>query len=123
MSIRLYFFLLFIIFLASSTSIGLLYFYMNPVPNPERALVLMGMGIFLACSSLLAPILFFLKKIYYRGDVNLSVMHSSVRQSLLLVLLIIFIIIMNLYSIKETHILLAAIFTVLCIEIMFQALE
>lgn len=123
MSVRLYFFLLLIIFLASSTSVGLLYFYMNPIPNPERAIFLMGIGIFLACSSLLAPILFFLKKIYYRGDVNISVMHSSVRQSLLLVLLMIFIIIMQLYTVQETHILLAAIFTVLCIEIMFQALD
>lgn len=123
MSLHLYFSLLLIIFITSSTSVGLLYFYMNPIPNPERALILMGIGSFLALVSLLAPIIFFLKKIYYRGDVNLGVMHSSLRQSILLGLLAIFMGIMTLYKVTETKVLVAAIATVLCIEIMFQALD
>lgn len=96
---------------------------MNPIPNPERALILMGIGGFLAFTSLLAPILFFTKKIYYRGDVNLGVMHSSLRQSILIGLLGIFIGAMILYKVTETKVLISAIATILCIEIMFQALD
>lgn len=123
MSLRWYFLLLFVIFLTSSASVGLLYFYMNPVPNPERALVMMGIGIFLAFTSFFTPILFFIKKIYYRGDVNLGVMNASLRQSILLGLLGIFVAAMTLYKITDTKVLLVAITTILCIEIMFQALD
>lgn len=66
MSIKSYLFILFLIFLASGSSVGLLLFYMNPESEMSIALSLMGTGFFLASSSFLSMFLFFLKKIYYR---------------------------------------------------------
>lgn len=123
MSIRLYFFILLLIFLTSSSSIALLYYYMNPLPNPNLALSLMGIGAFLAVSSFFAPIFFFAKKIYYRGDVNLSTMNASLRQSILFAIGGIFVALLFLFQIKEWTIFATAIATILCIEIIFQALD
>lgn len=66
MPIRSYIFVLFIIFITSSISVGLLWFYMNPLTNPELALALLGTGVFLSLGSILIIFLFFLKKVYYR---------------------------------------------------------
>jgi hypothetical protein len=61
---------------------------MNPVPDETRkiAFYLMGGAVFLASSSLLAPIIFFIKKVYYRGDVSTITMNASIRQAILLTL-------------------------------------
>lgn len=123
MSIRLYLFILLIIFLVSATSVTLLLHYMNPIPNPPLAFSLLGIGIFLTASSLLAPILFFMKKVYYRGDVNLGTMNASIRQSILIATGIIFLGALLLYHITEWHILLTALTTLGCIEVMFQAID
>gem|GEM_PF-6957480 len=66
-----YFLILFIIFLVSGSSVGLLLFYMNPFSDIKMAIVLMGIGASLCSISFLAPFLFFIKKIYYRGDVSI----------------------------------------------------
>lgn len=84
MPLRAYFFILFLIFLASSTSMLMLYFYMDPTTAVMMGFSLMGTGVFLAGSSLLSLTLFFMKKIYYRGDVNLGTIHASIRQAILL---------------------------------------
>lgn len=123
MSIRFYFFLLFFIFITSSTSVALLYFYMNPIPHPVRALILMGIGIFLVLASFLAPTLFFMKKVYYRGDVNLSTMNASVRQGILLSLMTIFLSVLSIYNVQEWHIIATGIATIVCVEVMFQAID
>lgn len=123
MSIRLYIFILLIIFLTSSASVVLLYLYMNPIPNPKLALSLLGIGAFLAISSFISPILFFFKKIYYRGDVNLSTMNSSIRQGILLSGGAIFMGVLFLFKIQEWHLFATAMATILCIEVIFQALD
>ncbi|MBP9779943.1 hypothetical protein KBD33_04970, partial [Candidatus Gracilibacteria bacterium] len=79
-----YFLILFLIFISSSASVGLLLFYMNPVSEPIIAFSLMGLGVFLASSSLLAFLIFFTKKIYYRGDVYIRTMNASLRQGMLI---------------------------------------
>lgn len=88
MSLKSYLFILFVIALTSSGSIALLLFYMNPVPTEARqmAFSLMGIAIFLAGSSILAPVIFFMKKVYYRGDVSILTMNASVRQAIFLTL-------------------------------------
>ena len=123
MSIRFYLFVIMFILLTSSASVGLLFFYMNPIPHPTRSLTLMGIGLFLMVASLLAPLIFFLKKVYYRGDVNLSTMSASIRQAILLALTTIFFMVLSLYNIQEWHITLTGLATLACVEVMFQALD
>lgn len=48
MPLRAYFFILFLIFSASSASIAMLYFYMDPTTALMMAFSLMSMAIFLA---------------------------------------------------------------------------
>ncbi len=86
MSLKPYFFILLIIFLSSSASAGLLLFYLSPEQDPRLAFSLMAIALGLASSSFLSFLFFFIKKIYYRGDVTLSTMSASIRQSLLVVL-------------------------------------
>ena len=123
MSLRLYFFILLVIFITRGLSVGLLYFYMNPLNNPNLSLSLMGIGIFLAMTSFLAPFLYFFKKIYYRGDVNISTMHASLRQGILLTTAVLFLGVLFLFQIREWQVFATAIATILCIEVMFQALS
>ena len=84
MPLRAYFFILFLIFLASAASMAMLYWYMDPTTNVMMGFSLMSMGLFLALSSFLSLLLFFTKKIYYRGDVNLTTIHASIRQAILI---------------------------------------
>lgn len=123
MTIRLYMFILMIIFLTSGLSVTLLLFYMNPLSNPELSLILLSIGVFLFASSLLSPIIFFMKKIYYRGDVSIFTMNASVRQSILLVLGGVLFFWLYLYRISDRNILLIIVATIACIEIMFQVLD
>lgn len=123
MSNRLYFLVLSIIFATSTVSIFLLINYMNPIPNPKLSISLLALAIFLSASSFLTPILYFLKKIYYRGDVNIVHINSSLRQSILIVLMILFTSLLHILNIEDNTILITAIISILCIEIMFQAID
>lgn len=84
MTLRLYSIILFVILMTSGLSSSLLFFYMNPENSPRLAFGLMGISSFLLASSLLSFLLFFLKKLYLRGDINISTMHHSLRQSILI---------------------------------------
>lgn len=123
MPIRSYIFVLFIIFITSSVSVGLLYHYMNPLTNPELSLALLGTGIFLSAGSILIMLLFFIKKVYYRGDVTISTMNASVRQGILISFGIVFTGVLYLFHITETRLILAVWATLGCIEVMIQAIE
>jgi hypothetical protein len=77
---HIYLLTIFIIFFSSITSALLLFFYMNLENNMVVGLTIMGIACFLAGSSFLALIIYLFKKLYYRGEVYISTIHSSVRQ-------------------------------------------
>ena len=81
---NIYLLTILIIFLSSVTSVLLLFFYMNLEANMTVGLSIMGAASFLSMSSFLSLCIYLFKKIYYRGDVYISTIHSSVRQSVLL---------------------------------------
>jgi hypothetical protein len=85
---NIYLLTIFIIFLSSTASALLLFFYMNVENNMTVGLSIMGTACFLAGSSFLALALYLFKKLYYRGEVYIQTIHSSVRQGLLLASLI-----------------------------------
>jgi|GEM_PF-536343 len=81
---NVYLFIILIIFLSSLSSALLLLFYMNVETNVTIGLSMMGTAVFLAGSSFFAFCIYLFKRIYYRGEVYTSTIHSSLRQAILL---------------------------------------
>jgi glucan phosphoethanolaminetransferase (alkaline phosphatase superfamily) len=50
--------------------------------NPAVGYVTMGLAVFLAAASLLTIFIFAFKKIYYRGEVYVQTVNSSLRQAI-----------------------------------------
>lgn len=71
-----------IIFLTSSISMLLLFYYMDPESNIKVAITTIGIATFLTLSSFLTLIIYFFKKIYYRGEIFISHLNSSLRQGI-----------------------------------------
>jgi hypothetical protein len=84
---------------------------------------LMWVGLFLTASSFLSLALFFIKKIYYRWDVHLSTIHSSIRQAILLSIWWILMIALYGVHIYEPRLIFTVWLTLWCIEVMIQAIE
>lgn len=123
MPLRAYFFILFLIFLTSSASMAMLYWYMDPTTNVMMGFSMMGMGLFLGLSSFLSLALFFAKKIYYRGDVYISTIHASIRQAILISVWGILMIGLYATHIYEPRLIATVWLTLGCIEVMAQAIE
>lgn len=123
MSLKPYFLILLVIFLSSSLSAWLLFFYLNPELDPKLAFSLMGIAILLAGSSFLAFFLFFLKKIYYRWDVTLSTMSASIRQGMLIMLGTFMMTILFAFHIFESRLIMMIWAAIACLEVMIQAVE
>ena len=86
MKIKAYLLTLFLTFLMSALSIVLLLFYMDVETNPAVGYVTMGLATFLASASILTIFIFAFKKIYYRGEVYIHTVNSSLRQAMFLTL-------------------------------------
>lgn len=123
MTIRLYAFILLIILITSVSSATLLVNFMNPESSMTLAFSLMGVSVFLASSSLLTFFIFFIKKVYYRGDIQLSTMNASLRQSILISLGGLATLGLYILDIPETRLILMIWATVACLEVMVQAIE
>ncbi len=123
MSLKPYFILLLIIFVSSATSAILLLSYMSPEKDIHTAIILMGTSIFLACSSILSMIVFFMKKIYYRGDVNMSTMNASLRQAILMTVGGIMMFILYVLHLFEPRLIMIVWAAMGCLEVMAQAVE
>jgi hypothetical protein len=102
---------------------AMLYWYMDPTTNVVMGFSLMSIGLFLAGSSFLSLALFFMKKIYYRGDVNLTTIHASIRQAILLSIGAILMIGLYGAHIYEPRLIATVWLTLGCIEVMAQAIE
>lgn len=123
MNLKSYFFILFLIAVSSSLSVILLLYYMSPEKDIRSALILMSVSVFLSCTSAGSMILFFLKKIYYRGDVSLSTMNASVRQSILITLAGIMMFVLYALHLSELRLILIVWAAVGCLEVMAQSIE
>jgi len=83
MKINTYLFIVLLILLTSSTSVWLLWFYMDPEKNMTVAMTAMAISALLMFTSLFGLFLFLFKKIYYRGEVYTYHIYSSLRQGFL----------------------------------------
>lgn len=122
-TIRLYILILLIIFLTSSLSVVLLSNYLNPEINLVVAYVSMWTAFFLAVSSILSLIIYFFKKIYYRWEMFLSHLNSSLRQWMFITAYIIWIIIFNNIWVLNYTTSLLLLVPLVFIEILFQAIS
>lgn len=123
MTLKLYCFILFIIASSSGLSFFLLLFYLDPTNRPELSLGLMSVATLLTGMSVGAMILFFIKKLYYRGDVHISTMNSSIRQAFLLTLGGIMMVVISGFGISEIRLILIIWAALACVEVMMQALS
>lgn len=80
--IKIYLAILSVILLTSLISAILLFFYMNPESNIKVWFTIMTVAIFLLLSSLFTLIIYFFKKIYYRWEIYISNLNSSLRQGI-----------------------------------------
>lgn len=122
-TIRLYLLTLLVIFLTSSVSMMLLFYYMDPESNLKIAYITNWVATFLSISSLLSLLIYFFKKIYYRWEMYLYHLNSSLRQAIFLTSYIMWIIIFNniwVLNIKTASLLLVPI---IFIEILFQSIS
>ena len=123
MSLKPYFFILLIIFFSSTTSALLLLNYMSPEKDIRTAMILMGTSVFLACSSILSMVVFFMKKIYYRGDVSMSTMNASLRQSILITVGAMMMFTLYVLHLFEPRLIMIVWAAMGCLEVMAQAVE
>lgn len=84
MRLRVYLLVLLFMFLCSLLSVGLLLTYMDIERNLPVGYASMGLAVFLAMSSALALIIFFIKRVIERGEVFVHTVNSSLRQGMLL---------------------------------------
>lgn len=71
---------------SSSLSVLILLFYTSPERNLPLMLTLMVVSLVLALTSYLAIVIYFLKKLYYRGAINASLIYTSLRHAFFLVI-------------------------------------
>ncbi|EKE25936.1 MAG: hypothetical protein ACD_4C00491G0003 [uncultured bacterium (gcode 4)] len=122
LSIKIYILVLSIIFVTSVTSALLLFFYMDIESNMKVGFTTMGTAFFLSISSFLSLIIFFFKRIYYRWEIYIRNLNSSLRQWVLLSSFVLWNIIFEatwVFSYKTAVLLFVIIFF---IELIFQSI-
>ena len=122
LSIKIYILVLSIIFVTSVTSALLLFFYMDVESNMKVGFTTMGTAFFLSISSFLSLIIFFFKRIYYRWEIYIRNLNSSLRQWVLLSSFVLWNIIFEatwVFSYKTAVLLFVIIFF---IELIFQSI-
>lgn len=122
LKIRMYLLTLIIIFATSICSSLLLFFYMNVESNLRISLITMWTAVFLSVSSFLTLLIFFFKKIYYRWEIYVRNLNSSLRQAILVTLFILWNIIFFdtwVFSYKTSALLF---FVIFFIELIFQSM-
>ncbi len=83
----------------------------------------MAFSVILAGGSLFAFVLFFIKKIYYRGEVYVATMNASLRQATLIMIGTIGTLGLSIYGISQPKLVLIIWMVMMVIEVMAQALE
>lgn len=121
-TIKAYLLTLFIIFLTSLLSMILLFYYMDPESNLSVAIATITTASFLSLSSLFTLVIYFFKRIYYRWEMFISNLNSSLRQWILLAWYILWVITFYsvwVYNLKTAILLLISL---IFIELIFQSM-
>ncbi|MDD3646280.1 MAG: hypothetical protein PHH06_02620 [Candidatus Gracilibacteria bacterium] len=87
-----------LIFIISSITFVLILNYFDPYSAPVMALSMLVVTFILSISGFLSLVLYIIKKIHYRGDVNMYHVKTSFRQAIFFSLFIIGVIIFKIFS-------------------------
>lgn len=112
-----------LIFLVSFLTFILILKYLDPYSSKYMSIIFLSLSFLLTISSFLSLILYFVKKIYYRGNIGLYDVKTSFRQAFFIWLFIFWVIVFRIFWvwIFFTWILLFILFTFL--ELFIQNLE
>lgn len=114
---------LLVIFILSFISTLLLFYNLDPESNKNLAITIMAISFALMTSSFLTILFFVSKKIYYRWNVTLYNIYSSLRQSIILVWILMVWIFFNKINVLTMEVLWILIIVWLFFEIIFQTIE
>ncbi|MDD4151958.1 MAG: hypothetical protein PHR68_05055 [Candidatus Gracilibacteria bacterium] len=112
--------ILLVIFSVSSFTLFLILNYMNPYSSYTIAMISILTTFLLSVTSFLTISIYFLKKVYYRGEVFMGHIFSSFRQAFLLTVYIISIIIFNRIGVMGWTTAGLAFFILIFIELLVQ---
>lgn len=107
----------------SAMSFVSLFLYLDPYTNTTLAIILVSVSFFLLVSSLLGVILYFFKKIYFRGDVGVYNVITSVRQAAFISAYIMSLLVFLYFEIPLIFPLIALFFVVTFLELFIQSLH
>ncbi|HRI36200.1 MAG TPA: hypothetical protein PK765_03935 [bacterium] len=123
MRVTPYILLLLIIHITSVLSMYLLYRFMDI----ERDIVLsvgsMGISALLAVMSLVGIVLYFIKRIWYRGEVSFATLMTSVRQGTLLAIFLLAMIAFHRFGIMQVSTVGLLASTLICLELLIGSLD
>lgn len=114
---------LLVIFIFSFISTLLLFYNLDPENNKNLAITIMSISFALMISSFLTILFFITKKIYYRWNVTLWNIYSSLRQSIVLVWILMIWIFFNKINVLTIEVLWILIVVWVFFEIIFQTIE
>ncbi len=115
--------MIFIIFLFSSFSFFIILNYLDPYSNKVLAVLLITFSFIFMLTSFFTLFLYFIKKIYYRGEVDLFNIKTSFRQAYFIAIFIFWIIVFE--ALKAPVILLSFLLFIILLfwELFLQNLE
>lgn len=90
---------LFVMCFFSTASFFSILNYMDPYQNPLLSSILLGISFIFSITSFLTVILYFIKKIYFRGEVSMYHIFSSLRQAFFINLVVLAYILLEMYAI------------------------
>lgn len=120
MTKKLFLLIILCTFLISSFSLFLIFNYLDPYRNEIVSIATIGISFLLSVTSFVAILLYFFKKIYYRGEVFLSHIFASLRQGFLVAIFLIGGILFSIIGVFSWLTLTLLLVILLFIEGMFQ---
>lgn len=108
------------IFILSIITLYLIFNYLDPYRNELVSLITLITSFILFISSFITLLLYILKKVYYRGEVFLSHIFSSLRQWFLFSLFLIWLVIFKIVWVLSFSTILLLFVIILFIELMFE---
>lgn len=121
--IKIFLLVLFVIFATSLISSLLLFFYMDVDSNMKVWFTTMGIASFLLLSSSFSLLIYFFKKIYYRWEIYLSNLNSSLRQGIFLAIFIMWMILFYATKVFNYKTSLLLLVMLIFIELIFQSMK
>lgn len=120
MTRKLLLFIIFIIFLISSLTLGLIFNYLDPYRNELLSLITLFLTFLLFSTSFFSMLIYFIKKIYYRWEIFISHIFSTVRQSTLISIFFIGLFVFYMLGVFSITTTLLYIFIIIFVELLFQ---